>query len=147
MMDMTKKVKVAMIDYIADLTGTGASLAELKIAIEMSKVVMDAIRSEQSEYHYCHVYFPTRMQAEYVLKKMRDMMDCCDYVTVDYLKRFSGKKSCSLYEHYPQSYDVYGWDDLSSAHIEFDDNSSLYCIVLPEVVKLYTFSYNKKKEN
>ena len=50
MMDMTKKVKVAMMDYIADLTGTGASLAELKIAIEMSKVVMDAMRSEQPEY-------------------------------------------------------------------------------------------------
>ena len=140
MMDMTKKVKVAMMDYIADLTGTGASLGKLKIAIEMSKVVMDAMRSEQSEY-YCHVYFPTRTQAEYVLKKMRDRMDRCDCVTVDYLKHLSGKKSCSSYERHPQSYDVYGWDDLSSAHIEFDDNSSLYCIVLPEVVKLYTFLY------
>lgn len=140
MMDMTKRVKVAMMDYIADLTGAGASQAELKIAIEMSKTVMDAMRSEQSKHTYCSPYFSTRRQAEEALEKMRDMIDHCGYATLDYLELLAGKKSCSLYEHY-------GWDDLSSAHIEFGKNRCLYYIVLPEIVELYTFSYNKRKEN
>lgn len=129
MMDMTKRVKVAMMDYIADLTGAGTSQAELKIAIEMSKTVMDAMRSEQSEYTFHSPYFSTRRQAEEVLEKMCDMIDCCNYVTLDYLKYLAGKKSCSLYEYY-------GWYDLSSAHIEFSSNRCLYYIVLPEVKKL-----------
>lgn len=60
MMDMTKRVKVAMMDYIADLTGAGASQAELTIAIEMSKAVIYAMRSEQSSCKYCSEYFYTK---------------------------------------------------------------------------------------
>lgn len=130
MMDMTKRVKVAMMDYIADLTGAGASQAELKIAIEMSKTVMDAMQSEQSEcMPYYSPYFSTRGEAEEVLEKMCAMIDHYGYATIDCLKYLAGKKTCSLYEHY-------GWYDLSSAHIEFSSNNKLYYIVLPGIKKV-----------
>lgn len=45
MISITQSVKIAMMDYIADLTEAGASYNELKIAIEMSKTVIDAMRN------------------------------------------------------------------------------------------------------
>ena len=130
MMDMTKRVKVAMVDYIADLTGAGASQAELKIAIEMSKTVIDAMRSEQSEYMFYSPYFSTRRRAEEVLKKMCDMIDHCGYTTIEYLMSLSGVITFSSESEF------YGWDNLRSAYIKSVDNNKNYYIVLPGVKQI-----------
>lgn len=135
MIDMTKRVKVAMMDYIADLTGAGASQAELKIAIEMSKTVMDAMRSEQSECctAYCSPYFSIRRQADEVLEKMCDMIDHCGYATIEYLMYLSGSKTSP---YTTPLYAFYGWDNLRSAYIKSDVNNKNYYIVLPGVKKV-----------